>query len=135
VAVSFIGGGNQSTLIKTQTCRKSLTNLSHNVVSCTPHHERDSNASVIGTDCTGSCKFKYHATMTARFITRNSQISVVKSWSYSFWQILLADFFNLFFRYQFYLQIKRDILQGRLPLTFEEAAELFAYAVQCKFWI
>jgi hypothetical protein len=36
VAVSFIGGGNQSTLRKPLTCRKSLTNLSHNVVSSTP---------------------------------------------------------------------------------------------------
>ena len=34
------------------------------------------------------------------------------------------------YRYQFYLQIKRDILQGRLPVTFDEAAELFAFAVQ-----
>jgi hypothetical protein len=34
VAVRFIGGGN----------RKSLTNLSHNVVLRTPRHERDSNS-------------------------------------------------------------------------------------------
>jgi hypothetical protein len=33
---SFIDGGNQSTLRKSPTCRKSLTNLSHNVVSNTP---------------------------------------------------------------------------------------------------
>jgi hypothetical protein len=32
VAVSFIGGGNRRTQRKPQTCRKSLTNLSHNVV-------------------------------------------------------------------------------------------------------
>jgi hypothetical protein len=31
VAVSFIGGGNRSTRRKPPTCRKSLTNLSHNV--------------------------------------------------------------------------------------------------------
>ncbi|KAK3097338.1 hypothetical protein FSP39_008795 [Pinctada imbricata] len=35
-------------------------------------------------------------------------------------------------RYQFYLQIKRDILHGRLPVTFDEAAELFAFAVQAE---
>ena len=31
---------------------------SHNVVSSTPHYERDSNSTlvVIGTDCTGCCK-------------------------------------------------------------------------------
>ena len=38
--VSFIGGGNRK---KSLTCRKSLTNLLHNVVSSTPRHERDSN--------------------------------------------------------------------------------------------
>ncbi|XP_005103383.1 uncharacterized protein LOC101862813 isoform X1 [Aplysia californica] len=35
-------------------------------------------------------------------------------------------------RYLFFLQIKRDILQGRLPVTFEEASELCAYAVQSE---
>jgi hypothetical protein len=36
VAVGFIGVGNRSTRRKRHTCRKSLTNLSHNVVSSTP---------------------------------------------------------------------------------------------------
>ena len=36
VAVSFIDGGNWRTRRKSQTCRKSLTKLSHNVVSSTP---------------------------------------------------------------------------------------------------
>lgn len=36
------------------------------------------------------------------------------------------------FRYQFFLQGKQDILQGRLPVSFELAAELGAYVVQCK---
>lgn len=35
-------------------------------------------------------------------------------------------------RYQFFLQIKQDILQGRLPVSFDLAAELGAYVVQCK---
>ena len=35
--VSFIGGGNCSTPRKPPACRKSLTNLSHNVVSSTLH--------------------------------------------------------------------------------------------------
>ncbi|XP_074650162.1 band 4.1-like protein 4 isoform X1 [Tubulanus polymorphus] len=35
-------------------------------------------------------------------------------------------------RYQFFLQVKRDILQGRLPVTFDQAAELCAYAVQSE---
>ena len=45
VAVSFIGGGNQSSWRKQPSCSKSLTNyISDNVVSSTPHHERDSNS-------------------------------------------------------------------------------------------
>ncbi|KAE8737826.1 hypothetical protein FOCC_FOCC016705 [Frankliniella occidentalis] len=35
-------------------------------------------------------------------------------------------------RYQFYLQVKQDILQGRLPISFDLAAELGAFVVQCK---
>jgi hypothetical protein len=42
VAVSFIGVGNRSIRRKPPSCRKSL-NLSHNVVSSSPRHERDSN--------------------------------------------------------------------------------------------
>ena len=34
-----IGGGNRSTQKKPLTCCKSLTTLSHNVVSSTPRHE------------------------------------------------------------------------------------------------
>ena len=40
-----------------------ISNLSHNVVSGTLYHERDSN-SVIFTDCTDSCKSNYHAVKT-----------------------------------------------------------------------
>jgi hypothetical protein len=40
VAISFIGGGNRSTRRKPLTCRKSLTTLSHTVVSRTPRYER-----------------------------------------------------------------------------------------------
>ena len=39
----------------------------------------------------------------------------------------------VFFRYQFFLQVKQDILQGRLPVTFDLAAELGSYVVQCKY--
>lgn len=35
-------------------------------------------------------------------------------------------------RYQFFLQLKQDILQGRLPIAPELAAQLGAYIVQCK---
>ena len=49
VAVSFIGGGNQSTRRKQPTCHKSLTNLSHNVVSRTPRLGRIQTDNVSGT--------------------------------------------------------------------------------------
>uniref|UniRef100_A0A182JC47 Erythrocyte membrane protein band 4.1-like 4A n=1 Tax=Anopheles atroparvus TaxID=41427 RepID=A0A182JC47_ANOAO len=35
-------------------------------------------------------------------------------------------------RYQLFLQVKQDILQGRLPVSFELAAELGAYVVQAE---
>ncbi|XP_063706775.1 band 4.1-like protein 4 [Culicoides brevitarsis] len=35
-------------------------------------------------------------------------------------------------RYQLYLQVKQDILQGRLPVSFELAAELGSYVVQSE---
>ena len=35
-------------------------------------------------------------------------------------------------RYQFYLQLKQDVLQGRLPVTFDLAAQLGAYVIQCE---
>ncbi|CAL1543102.1 unnamed protein product [Lymnaea stagnalis] len=35
-------------------------------------------------------------------------------------------------RYLFFLQVKRDILQGRLPVSFDEVAELCAYSVQSE---
>lgn len=36
-------------------------------------------------------------------------------------------------RYHFYLQIKRDILQGKLPCPFNTACLLASYTVQCKY--
>jgi len=52
---SFIGGGNRR---KPQTSRKSLTNLTHNVVSSTPRHERDSDSQRL------LCKSNYHTITT-----------------------------------------------------------------------
>nr|CAD7256048.1 unnamed protein product [Timema shepardi] len=43
---------------------------------------------------------------------------------------LLDSYGNL--QYQFFLQVKQDILQGRLPVTFDLAAELGSYVVQCE---
>lgn len=36
-------------------------------------------------------------------------------------------------RYQFYLQIRRDILQGKLQLPPSTACLIASYTVQCKF--
>ena len=65
MTISLIGGGNWSTRIKPSTCRKSLTNLSHNVVSSTPRlcGIRTHNLSGDSTDCIGSCKSN-HNTIT-----------------------------------------------------------------------
>jgi len=44
-AVSFIGGGNRSTRRKPRRlCASHWQSWSHNVVSSTPRHERDSNS-------------------------------------------------------------------------------------------
>lgn len=37
------------------------------------------------------------------------------------------------YRYQFFLQLKQDILQGRVPVSQELMAELGAYVVQCEY--
>ena len=37
-------------------------------------------------------------------------------------------------RYQFFLQVKQDVLQGRLPVTQDLAVELAALSLQCKFF-
>lgn len=47
-------------------------------------------------------------------------------------QIIKFVHFYLFDRYQLFLQVKQDVLQGRLPVAFELAAELGAFVVQCK---
>ena len=36
-------------------------------------------------------------------------------------------------RYQFFLQVKLDILQGRLPVSQELSVDLAALALQCKY--
>ena len=36
------------------------------------------------------------------------------------------------FRYQFFLQLKQDILRGILPCPFEVSVQLAAYTLQCK---
>lgn len=38
-------------------------------------------------------------------------------------------------RYQLYLQVKQDVLQGRLPVSFDLASELGAFVVQCEFLV
>jgi hypothetical protein len=67
VAISFIGGGNQSTQRKPPTCRKSLSNF---ITYCCIEYTLPwtgfelTTLVVIGTDCTGSCKSNYHTINT-----------------------------------------------------------------------
>jgi hypothetical protein len=66
VAVSFIGGGNQSSQRKPPICRKSLTNF----ISCCIEYISPwatlelTTLVVIGTDCIGSCSSNYHRITT-----------------------------------------------------------------------
>ena len=69
VAVSFIGGGNQSTQRKPPTCHKSLTNF---ITLCSIKHTLPcahffeiTALVVIAHDCTSNCKFKHHLSTTA----------------------------------------------------------------------
>ena len=67
MTVSFIGGGNRSTVENHLPVASKWRTLSHNVVSNTSRHERASNSTlvVIGTDCIGSCKSNYHKITTS----------------------------------------------------------------------
>ena len=77
VAVSFIGGGNQSTWRKPLIYRKSLTNF---ITWCCIKHTspwtgfKVTTLVVIGTDCIGSCKSNYHMITT---ITSPSTVQVL----------------------------------------------------------
>ena len=52
-------------------------------------------------------------------------------------KLILSQFRKIIFsifvvtRYQFFLQVKLDILQGRLPVATDLAVELAALALQC----
>ena len=39
------------------------------------------------------------------------------------------------FRYQFFLQLKHDLLYGKLDCPFETVVQLSAFALQCKYFI
>jgi len=69
VAVIFIGGGNQSTQRKPQTCRKSLTKV---ITYCCIKYNQPwmgfklTTLVMLGTDCTCSCKSNYHMITLSR---------------------------------------------------------------------
>ena len=45
---------------------------------------------------------------------------------------MISTISTTFTRYQFFLQVKLDILQGRLPVPRDLAVELAALALQCE---
>ncbi|MGH0186761.1 UNVERIFIED_CONTAM: hypothetical protein FKN15_022328 [Acipenser sinensis] len=48
------------------------------------------------------------------------------------WFLCCSRVIILTTRYQFLLQVKQDVLQGRLPCPFNIAAQLGAYAIQSE---
>ena len=110
VQVSFIGGGNQSTQRKAQTCHKSLTNF---ITKCCIEYTSPwagfelTKLVVIGTDCTGSCKSNYQTIMTSTAPTDiNYRNSYIMDWTWfnyvnaiytvlAWWLIILLDFKSL----------------------------------------
>ena len=71
MAVSFIGGDNQSTRRKPWPVVGCWQTLSHNVILSTPRRTRFEFTTlvVICTDCTGSCKSNYHTITTTTALT------------------------------------------------------------------
>jgi hypothetical protein len=54
----------------------------------------------------------------------------VQNWDFgAMWS---SSTYTVGFRYQFFLQVKEDIFQGRLPVSHELAVELASLALQCK---
>jgi hypothetical protein len=81
VAVSFIGGGNQSTQRKPPTCSKSLTNfITYFCIKYTSPRVgfKLTTLVVIGSCCICSCKFNYHTiTTTTALPTSNLDIKYI----------------------------------------------------------
>ena len=73
--------------------------LSHNIVSDTPRHERDSELTTLVTNCLGSCKYKYHTvtTITAFIIILHRHISSYVGKNKLF-RTLLFLFFRMYWR-------------------------------------
>ena len=92
-AVSFIGGGNQSTRREPLTCRKSLTNF---IMLCCIEYSSSwagfklTTLVVIGTDCIGSCKSNYHTitTMPAPRMWRYRHHKWIHMWKFDWWSAL-----------------------------------------------
>ena len=51
-------------------------------------------------------------------------------------EICMSFYQNIYlFRYQFFLQLKHDLLYGKLDCPFETVVELSAFALQCKYFV
>jgi len=59
------------------------------------------------------------------------QVNVSDDLDISLMYTLLQEFLFCY-RYHFFLQLKKDILEGKLVVPYKSAALLASYAVQCK---
>ena len=83
VVVSFIGGGNRENHRPVASHRQTL---SHNVVSSTPRHERDSNSQQ------GSCKSNNHTITITMALQYISAIFMIVGFTLSLTQIIIRAF-------------------------------------------
>ena len=103
VAVSFISWVNRSTQRKLPTCRKSLTNF---ITLCCIEYTSSwtrfvlTTLIVIGTHCTGNCKFQYHSITTTMVpgphIRTSCNVTISEDdVETTFWNFILASIKNV----------------------------------------
>jgi hypothetical protein len=115
VTVSFIGGGNQRTMRKPTTCRRS-EKLYHIMLYTSPWSRFELTSVVIGTDCISSCKSNYHTitAMTALLMCKSLTDIIYLVLNSTLWVLIQ---FNKFESLQWYINM--------LNTTFIEMKGLF----------
>ena len=102
----------------------------NNKIQCT----RSTNSTANRTIKLWKCKTRHNSHKTIGNLKEHSWL-----WSSIFWYEELADSLLLWscFRYQFYIHIKADIIDGRLLCSDEQAVLFAAYAAQGSliYWI